>query len=108
MRLPRVRLTVRRLMVAVAAVAVGLASYQAGRRWSLHRGRCLKAVAMHEWAAETFRGRLRNNAAAFYPTEADLRWAHRRAEYHERMARRWAQVVTRPWAAVAPDPPEPD
>jgi hypothetical protein len=108
MRLPRVRFTVRRLMAAVAAVAVGLASYEAGRRWSSHRRRCLTAVAGHQWAAEMFRARLRNNASAFYPTAADLRWANRRAEYHERMERKWAQAATRPWESVAPDPPEPD
>jgi hypothetical protein len=95
-------------MVAVAVVAVGFASYEAAWRWAEHRKRCLKAAAVHQWAAETFRGRLRNNASAFYPTEADLRWANRRAEYHERMGRKWAQAVTRPWEAVRPDTPEPN
>jgi hypothetical protein len=105
--LTRVRFTVRTVMVAVAVVAIGLGVYDTGCRWTSHRKRCLKAVAAHEWAAEMFRGRLHNNASAFYPTEADLRWAKLRAEYHERMARRWAQAATRPWEPVAPDPPEP-
>jgi hypothetical protein len=70
---------------------------------------CLKKVAMHEWAADTFRSRVRNNATAFYASEADRRWASRRVEYHERLAHRWALAAARyPWHPVAPDPPEPD
>ena len=64
-------------------------------------------IAMHEWASDTFRSRMRNNAPAFYPTEADRRWANRRVEYHERMARRWAQAAAKPWLPVEADPPEP-
>jgi hypothetical protein len=65
-------------------------------------------VAVHEWAGDTFRARIRNNAAAFYPTKAQFGWANRRIAYHERMARRWAQAANRPWQTETPDPPEPE
>jgi hypothetical protein len=102
MRLPRLRFTVRRLMLVVA-----LGAYDTGCRWFSHRQRCLEMTAMHKWASDTFRGRMRNNAPAFYPTEADRRWANRRAEYHERMALRWTRAAAHPWLPVEPDPPEP-
>jgi hypothetical protein len=63
---------------------------------------------MHEWAADMFRSRMRNNAPAFYPTEADCRWANRRARYHKRMALRWERPAARPWLHVEPDSPVPE
>jgi hypothetical protein len=96
------------MMVVVAVAAIALAASDTGCRWLSHRQRCLRKVAMHEWAADTFRSRMRNSALAFYPTEADRRWANRRAEYHERTALRWARAAARPWLPVEPDPPEPE
>jgi hypothetical protein len=102
-----VRFTVRRMMVVVALGAIALGAYDTGCCWFSHRQRCVKMIAMHEWASDTFRSRMRNNAPAFYPTEADRRWANRRAEYHERMALRWTRAAAHPWLPVEPDPPEP-
>jgi hypothetical protein len=39
MRLPRLRFTVRRMMVAVIFAAALLGAFEAGRRWERHRGR---------------------------------------------------------------------
>jgi hypothetical protein len=44
------RFTVRRMMVALLVVAVGLGAYETWCRWSSHRRLCLEKVAMHEWA----------------------------------------------------------
>jgi hypothetical protein len=93
------------LVVVVAAIALG--AYDTSSRWFSHRQQCLIMVASHEWASDTFRSRMRNNAPAFYPTEADRHWAIRRVDYHERMALRWARAAARPWLLVEPDPPEP-
>jgi hypothetical protein len=66
-----------------------------------------KRAAMHGWAAEMFRGRLRN-AAAFYPSAQDEAWALRRAAYHERLGQNYRRAARHPWLPVEPDPPEPE
>ena len=101
------RFTVRRMMVAIVVVAVGLGAYETWCRWSSHRRLCLEKVAMHEWAGDMFCARIHNNAPAFYPTEAALSWAYRRIDYHDSLAAKYRQAAGRPWRPVAPDPPEP-
>jgi hypothetical protein len=92
MRLPRLRFTLRLMMVAVAALAVSSAL-----------GRCL--LAMHYWslAREYQRfawgdGRKRLNESAY---QVKLR------AYYEHLSNKYSRAASQPWLPVDPDPPLP-
>ncbi len=90
MPFPRVRFTLRRMMIAVAIVAIllGLAEMTRRRR------------------------------AAFREKSTAIRWSEyveghgkRRpeiAEHYRRMAEKYERAARYPWLPVAPDPPEPE
>jgi len=130
MRLPRVRFTVRRMMIAVAIVGVLLASGMEAR-W-LHRKH---REYVNRASIDSEGERLYSEWAAWdIKHESDLRsmfkrygheglddWARRMADYHGRQAAKftlWANyharmkakyeaAARRPWLPVEPDPPEP-
>ncbi len=134
MRLPRVRLTVRRMMVVVAVVAVALAGGLTYRRWAVYRER----AAGHAHAEQLARfllgggiavirgadGRVEevNGPVAVRTSEAgggltefmilptpgyDAVALGRRAAYHARLRRKYERASARPWLPVEPDPPGP-
>jgi hypothetical protein len=90
MRLPRVRFTMRRIMVAVAMSAA----------YSLiERHRLLYGIPA-AWKPEEYsryKHRLDRNASL----------AFRRVEHHFEMMFKYRDAGRRPWLPVAPDPPEP-
>ena len=98
MRLPRVRLTVRRMMFVVAVVA--LASW-----WCLARPERFRRIAEHH-EAEADKNttvsyeRLGRNVAMFQR-------ATPRGEWHRMMAQKYRQAASRPWMPAGPDPPPP-
>jgi hypothetical protein len=111
MRWPRVRFTVRRMMVAVAVVAVGLGaliliarshaySVRAGnhgyREW-----RCWEAIRVYgaDPRGVTLRGP--------EPVEVFIDRSRRLAGYYATLRRKYEQAAARPWLPVEPDPPEP-
>ena len=103
MRLPRVRLTVRRLMVAVAVVALCLTAWSYwDRRDERYFEFAVKAMSHTTLAVayETGRpiGSLRERA----------RVNPRKAAYHAALARKYEYAASRPWLPVLPDPPEPE
>ena len=99
MRLPRVRFTVRRLMVAVAIIG----PVTAGRLW------CGKMY-----------GRSRNymDLSNYYETRVDFPTAAPVSVSQEAWLRAWRRdrdlmvkyrrLAFNPWLPVAPDPPEPE
>jgi hypothetical protein len=92
MRLPRVRFTVRRMMVAVAVLSLLIGwGIESGRR----EGRFRTAARVH-WLASF--GRAPDGPGQV--TEAGLRW-------HDRMAEKYDRAARYPWLPVEPDPPEP-
>ena len=103
MRLPR--MTTRRLLVAVAVVALVFAGEATRRRWeclaSAYRGkagRCehVALVALHSSALEVARG-----------NDSEMRKLKRIADHHVALARKYQHAARCPWLPVAPDPPEP-
>jgi hypothetical protein len=98
----RVRFTVRRLMVAVAVVAIVLgAIYVLASR----RARFL-AIAPEHWDAiqEPF---LKYYDVYLTPEQA-RQWALTRDGWHMAMSVRYGYAADHPWLPVAPDPPEPE
>lgn len=135
MRPPRVRITVRGLMVLVALVAafVGgermLARGESYRRRSAEHAAAAKAALGHAADFASFAAAERESArdyrdrAAFLGPEAES-WAARNlegaeydeeaaavyrksADYHSDMQRKWEQAARLLWISVAPDPPDP-
>src|SRR5262245_60435426 len=116
MKLPRVRFTVRRMILAVAVAA--LVMY--GRRVQQHRQHCL-SLAVLCGAAD--RG-VRNSGAVYrldintetlqaWPfetparTPADIEGRRRRSAYRVGLRQKYDRAAAFPWLPVAPDPPLP-
>jgi hypothetical protein len=106
MRLPRVRFTVRRMMVAVAVAALLLIGVVLWRRSEEYRRRAEShdsllwselPVAVDEAASP---GRLGGGLSVV--------GLLRRAKYHHDMSQKYWRAAARPWLPVAPDPPEPE
>jgi hypothetical protein len=114
MSLPRVRFTVRRMMVAVAIVALLIYGCMVRRhRLSLaalcqiaDRGvRHTGASYRLEDGIETLRT-VKTGAPALTPAEVEGR--RRRAAYWVALGRKYERAALIPWLPVAPDPPEPE
>ncbi len=94
MKLPRVRFTVRRMMVAVAvaSLALGLSQWmrrRSGRFDEIHR---------------------RHVRASFEIAYSSGPWSDKEARmtYHWRMITKYERAARYPFLPVAPDPPEPE
>jgi hypothetical protein len=92
MRSPHVRITVRRMMVAVAITGVGL-GWQLDRRSASLR----REAARHAGDSSLVSLEEICNPA----TEAGK-------VYHRAMAEKYRHAARYPWLPVAPDPPEPE
>src|SRR3954453_10603956 len=101
MTLPRVRFTVRRLMVAVGIVAVLFAAEATRRRWeslaSTYRtkaSRCerLARVSVHTSGLEADHG-----------NEPEERKLQRIADHYVALANKYERAARYPWLPVAPD-----
>ena len=92
MPFPRVRLTVRRMMVAVAIVGVGLGLLLQRRAVNLRL----------EAARHAGDGSLVSLEEVYNPTtDAGM-------DHHQAMAEKYRQAALHPWLPVASDPPDPE
>ena len=120
MRSPRVRFTVRRLMVATAIVAVIFRGIQLRRRSvdyaanaRYYEMREDSAKALHRYTAMLFPGRPVESIRRFefglvgITTERDGAHLVKIEEYYGRKAALYRRAARYPWLPVAPDPPEP-
>jgi hypothetical protein len=115
MWLPRVRFTIRRLMVAVAVTAVVATLTQISCRWWRYRASYLTNVederSWLKFVAEQIRFHHRSRMA---PEEVTRRTEERRAyklrnvAYHAALKRKYEHAMWHPWVLVPldPDPPE--
>jgi hypothetical protein len=116
MRLPRVKYTVRRMMVAVAilALAFGIIRLWATRQLYLkkaagHAGfrtevlRSPETIAYWEsrWTAQ------REGRPARYPWPGGPPFVPAMAQYHDAMRIKYERAARYPWLPVEPDPPPP-
>jgi hypothetical protein len=92
MRLPCVRFTVRRLMVAVAVVAVAAGGLHL---WEL-RVLYLRTALLHEVLSSLFQ---EGHACAGRDPG--------RSAHHQVLRIKYERAARRPWLPVEPDPPEP-
>jgi hypothetical protein len=89
--MPRVRFTLRRMMVAVAVVAIGLGVVD----WIGRRAARFRAL----WAYHINRVGL---------VSSPNPWPHEvQGIYHLKMGEKYRVAALRPWLPVEPDPPEP-
>lgn len=120
-RLPRVRFTVRRLMVAVAVAAVLMGLVAQG----LRRASLLRLADYHAREARRYRTIVVSSAsvAADYRAgrpglEGDyeagarlysdqVRWFGPLADHHEALRGKYERAARRPWLPVEPDLPPP-
>ncbi len=111
MKLPRVRFTVRRLMVAVAVTGFILGGEAIRRRWLSYR------ASVENHANEERRMRLLLREGFLHETAGDgtrRRWQigpggereriRERLLYHSLMKDRYQRAARYPWLPVAPDP----
>ena len=99
MRAPRVRFTVRRLMIAVAVVGIILGPY------TTCRNRAARFDERCEWHYRRIDELLRG---VYYGDDAAWRRVAARAAWHTEMHEKYDLASRRPWLPVAPDPPEPE
>ena len=114
MKLPRVRVTTGRMMIAVAMIALAFPLY---RMASFYREHLHAALSHREW--ENFYAlELKNVAFTEYDpsvspmrrremTEQSISRASNRQRYHAELKRKYERAAMHPWDPVEPDPPEP-
>jgi hypothetical protein len=103
MRLPRVRFTVRRLMIAVAVVGISIGC-AVGRRTAF-----LARAEGH---------RVRSGVFVYHNADGTSLWeivgrdgsriSEARRSYHKDMLWKYQRAARYPWLPVWPDPPEPE
>jgi hypothetical protein len=103
MRIPPVRITIARMMAAVAIIALLLGAVAILR----HRAHFQRLADFHAQAARQIRpergGIIGPDGAYTHLALADPRFAN----YHQDMAGKYQRAARKPWLPVAPDPPEP-
>ena len=114
MRLPRVRFTVRRMMVAVAVFGLLFGAGVTRQRWAYNRSmvnyhaneeRRMRLLLSGGWITETDEAGTRKKLRVGRNIEREP--VQQRLMYHILMGDRYQRAARRPWLAVAPDPPEP-
>jgi hypothetical protein len=103
MRMSRSRYTLKRMMVAVAVVALAIAAV----RWE----RSMEALsAEYSRHALAHRAKVADDHLAMLRPSSDPRAAElfeRREAYRRAMAEKWNRAALFPWLPVEPDPPRP-
>jgi hypothetical protein len=89
MKLPRFRLTVRRMMIAVAVVAIAIPTYS----WLLEVAR----------KAESYRNMARYYRTVITSPGATPEYLERFASWRSAMIRKYDRAVLSPWLPIEPD-----
>ena len=110
-RLPRVRFTVRRLMIVVAIVGFCVGYFAMWQRAALRRElatyHAIRAKNAKSWISDRKGGYFRPSYFKD-PQIAKVAAVYERMMFfHQEMSRKWEDASRHPWLAVAPDPPEP-
>jgi hypothetical protein len=114
MPLPRVRFTVRRMMVALVVMAVALGTVEGlrRRRESFQRRARMFAhkVSAEIMAEQNYRTSRRSNrrGSAFYYDGRTTAAYYQLVEHYDALRVKYEQAAARPWWFVGRDRPEPD
>ncbi len=112
MKLPRVRFTVRRMMVAVAILAIGFAALALGIRSEDYREKAEYAAIWETYNAELADNMERHREAWAHigdvPVEIRIAKCGRLRDYYRDYKQKYRRLARYPWLPVAPDPPEPE
>jgi hypothetical protein len=101
MRIPSVRFSLRRMMVALAVVALMLRVGQLVSLSNIYRSKANECRGKaREWELE-----LRNPAHIGQVEHCN--WMQRVALYYQALTRKYEHASSRPWEAIIPDPPRP-
>jgi hypothetical protein len=98
MRIPRVRFTVRRMMIAVAIVALALSFFVWNRRMA-------RLSMEYDMQSLTYRGSGGPRPRFPVPIPSPLT---DRERWEDEMAARYRRAARYPWLPVAPDSPQPE
>jgi hypothetical protein len=113
MPLPRVRFTVRRMMVAVAVIALVMGTVEGLRRRRESFQRRAKMFAQKVSVAimdeQIYRMNRRSNrpGSMFYYDNRTSVAYDQLVEHYDTLRLKYEQATARPWLFVAPDPQEP-
>jgi hypothetical protein len=105
MRLPRVRFTIRWMMLVVAgAGTIFGVSVESQRR----RDRFLRLAEHHEASSRiTWACGIRSFSATNDLCEDVRGWSSARIGWHSRLGEKYRRAASSPWMPVEPDPPQP-
>ena len=113
MPLPRVRFTVRRMMVAMVVMAVVMGAVEGlrRRRESFQRraemfAQKVSAAILDEQDYRTSRRGNRRGSPNYYDNRTTVAY-DQLVEHYDALRVKYEQAADRPWWFVAPDPPEP-
>ena len=114
MRVPRLRITIRSVMIIVAVAALALAAEATRRRMAnLSAAYRLRAL-VHQNKAELAEGNAIESESAYRrgqpPDPKYAKWSEgfqRLAEFHCAMMRKYERAASRPWLPIDPDPTPP-
>jgi hypothetical protein len=119
MRLPRVRFTVRRMMVATAVLAISCFSEiwlaRMGRLAGIYEQRALYHAQQERATRQAIDDQLAHIQRIVRYPEKDPVYLHLQqlqdkspsADYHAAMSGKYELASRRPWQPVTPDPPPP-
>jgi hypothetical protein len=115
--MPRVRFTVRRMMIAVAIVGAALGLGLWGMRATRWANDCKTRAGWHtSWGrymiaeADEYRIAIESGTSLHPEAKNYPRYEAReraRGRFHLRLAAKYERAARYPWLPVAPDPPEP-
>ena len=103
---PRPRITVRRLMIAVALIALGMGVGRVAWLGITYRRRADWHAVRHEIARDRVVWAERMVGRGYLAPGAKLA-AESEADYHAALGRKYEHAAARPWLPVEPDPPGP-
>ncbi len=106
-RLPRVRFTVRRLMVAVALAAVAIGGVAWVARVERLASEYRRQYARHSAEVQRYGEEASKALGLGGGRERHVR-ASRLAAYHARLESKYGRAAHNPWLPVEPDPPPPE
>jgi hypothetical protein len=109
MRFPRLRFSVRNLMVAVVVVALIVGSIQAIERVNLSR-RYQQKARNHGSRARAFStafSEMKLNPEASREQRATFDELRRVIDHNVQLGKKYTHAATYPWLSLEPDPPEP-